>query len=143
MGSGITADRSGADDRYLLLRHYVFSHIRFAARLAAHSAADPSTSGAAVDRCPDPNPSWGGEQTLQTAFLNEARPDCRYVRLAIAKRVRRGRAEYELGIAQRFKFDPFARRLESREVPMPQFVRRRQDARCDGDPEDGVARRGL
>src|SRR5712671_7585242 len=26
---------------------------------------------------------------------------------------------------------------------MPQFVRRRQDARCDGDPEDGVARRGL
>jgi len=57
--------------------------------------------------------------------------------------VRSGRAENELGIGQRFEFDRFARRLESREVPVPQFVRRRQDALCDGDPEDGVARRGL
>jgi hypothetical protein len=96
---------------------------------------------------------------LQTAFLSEARPDRRNVRLGIAKRVRRrmdrvvpqdeivlvrsGRAENEPGIGQRFEFDRFARRLESREVPVPQFVRRRQDARCDGDPEDGVARRGL
>jgi hypothetical protein len=81
------------------------------------------------------------------------------VRLGVAKRVRprmdrvvpqdeivlvrSGRAENELGIGQRFEFDRFARRLESREVPVPKFVRRRQDARCDGDPEDGVARRGL
>jgi hypothetical protein len=99
-----------------------------------------------------PNPGRG--VCLQTAFLNEARPDRRNVRLGIAKRVRRrmdrvvpqdeivlvrsGRAENELGIGQRFEFDRFARRLESREVPVSQFVRRRQDARCDGDPEDGV-----
>jgi hypothetical protein len=54
-----------------------------------------------------------------------------------------GRAENELCIGQRFECDRFARRFESREVPVPQFVRRRQDARCDADPEDGVARRGL
>jgi hypothetical protein len=30
-----------------------------------------------------------------------------------------GRAENELGIGQRFEFDRFARRLESRKVPMP------------------------
>src|SRR5260221_13047419 len=57
--------------------------------------------------------------------------------------VRSGRSENELGIGQRFEFDRLARRLESREVPAPQFVRRRQDTRCDGDPEDGMARRGL
>ena len=78
---------------------------------------------------------------LQTAFLNEALLDRRDVRLAIAKRVRRrvdrvvagdeivlvrsGRAENELGIGQRFEFHRFARRLESREIPVPQFVRRR------------------
>src|SRR5436190_18898424 len=44
MGPGITTDRPGADDRYLFLCHHVFSHIRFAARLAAHSALDPSTT---------------------------------------------------------------------------------------------------
>ncbi len=87
----------------------------------------------------------------QTAFLNEARPDRRNMRLGIAKRVRRrmdrvmpqdeivlvlsGRAENELGIGQRFEFDRFARRLESREVPVPQFVRRRQDARWVAIPE--------
>ena len=38
MGPGIAADRAGADDRYLLLRHNVFSHIRLAAPLAARSA---------------------------------------------------------------------------------------------------------
>jgi len=32
--------------------------------------------------------------------------------------VRSGRAENELGIGQRFEFDRFARRLESREVPV-------------------------
>ena len=57
--------------------------------------------------------------------------------------VRSGRAENELGIGQRFEFDRFARRLESRDVPVPKFVRRRQDARCDGGPQDGVVRRGL
>src|ERR1700730_1990530 len=31
----------------------------------------------------------------------------------------------------------------SREVPVPHFVRGRQDTRCDGDPEDGMTRRGL
>jgi hypothetical protein len=81
---------------------------------------------------------------LQTAFLNEVRPDRRNVRLGIAKRVRRrvdrvlpqdeivlvrsGRAENELGIGQRFEFHRFARRLESREIPVPQFIRRRQNA---------------
>jgi hypothetical protein len=54
-----------------------------------------------------------------------------------------GRAENELAIGQRFEFDRFARRLESREVPAPPFVRCRKDARCDGDREDGAARRGL
>src|ERR1700674_6059935 len=96
---------------------------------------------------------------IQTAFLNEAFLDRRDVRLAIAKRVRRrvdrviaedqivlvrsGRAENELGIGQRLEFNPFARRVESRKLSVPQFIRRRQDARCDGGPEDGVARRGL
>src|SRR5437016_11124656 len=100
-----------------------------------------------------------GASALQTAFFNEALPDRRNVRLGIAKRLRRcvdrvvaedeivlvrsGRAENELGIRQRFEFDRFARRLESREIPVPQFLRRRQDARCDGDPEDAMARRGL
>src|SRR5713226_7368677 len=96
---------------------------------------------------------------LQTAFLNKALFDRRDVRLGIAKRVRRrvdrvvaedeivlvrsGRAENELAIGQRFEFDRFARWLESREVPVPQFVRNRHNARCDGGPEDGVARRRL
>src|SRR5580692_5615084 len=57
--------------------------------------------------------------------------------------VRSGRAENELGLGQRFEFDRLARRLESRELPVPQSVRRGQDARCDGGPEDAVARRGL
>src|SRR5260221_8956221 len=57
--------------------------------------------------------------------------------------VRSGRAENELGIGQRFEFDRLARRLESRELPVPQLVRRRQDSGCDGGPEDGVAPRGL
>src|ERR1700730_6889480 len=98
-------------------------------------------------------------RVLQTAFLNEARLDRRNVRLGIAERVRRcmdrvapqdeivlvrsGGAENELGSGQRFEFDRLVRRLESREVPVPQFVRRQQHARCDGDPEDGVSRRGL
>jgi hypothetical protein len=98
---------------------------------------------------------------LQTAFLSEARPDRRNVRLGIAKRVRRrmdrivpqdeivlvrsSRAENELGVGQRFEFDRFARRLESREVPVPQFVRRRQDARCDGvgSPPAATASRAV
>jgi hypothetical protein len=62
-------------------------------------------------------------RVLQTAFLNEARPDRRNVRLGIAKRVRRrvdgvvpedeivpvrsGRAEDELGIGQRLELDRF------------------------------------
>src|SRR5260370_28497574 len=94
---------------------------------------------------------------LQTAFLNEAPPDRRDVPLGIAKRVRRrvdrgvaedeivlvrsGRAKHELAIRQRFEFDRFARWLESRELPVSQFVRNRHDARCDRGPEDGVARR--
>src|SRR5713101_6233311 len=93
---------------------------------------------------------------LKPAFLNKALFDRRDVRLGIAKRVRRrvdrvvaedeivlvrsGRAENELAIGQRFEFDRFARWLESREVPVPQFVRNRHDARCDGGPEDGVTR---
>jgi hypothetical protein len=96
------------------------------------------------------------EACLQSALLNEPRADRRNVRLAIAKRVRRcmhrvvpedeivlmrsRRAENELDIGQRFEFDRFARRLESREVSVPQLVRHREDARCDSDPEDGVAR---
>jgi hypothetical protein len=87
-----------------------------------------------------PSPEQG--VCLQTPFLNESRPDHRNVRLGIAKRVRRrmdrvvahdeivlvrsGRAENELGIGQRFEFYRFARRLESREVPVRQFVRRRR-----------------
>src|SRR6266404_2707983 len=101
----------------------------------------------------------GGAQSSQTAFLNEPLPDRRDVRFAIAKRVRRRvdrivtgdeivlvrscRAENELGVGQRFEFDRIARRLEGREVPVPQFVRRGQDARSYGDPENGVIRRGL
>jgi hypothetical protein len=46
--------------------------------------------------------------------------------------VRSGRAENEFGIGQRFEFDRFTRRLEGRELPMPQFVRRGQDARGRG-----------
>jgi hypothetical protein len=105
------------------------------------------------------SPSPQARRELQTAFLNEARSDCRNARLGIAKRVRRRmdrvvpqdeivlvrsrRAENELGVGQRFEFDCLARRLESHEVPVPQFARGRQDTRCDGDPEDGMARRGL
>src|SRR5262245_54631580 len=37
--SGISTDRAGANDRDLLLRHYVLSHIRVATQLAARSAA--------------------------------------------------------------------------------------------------------
>ena len=44
MGPGLAANRSRADDRYLLRRHHVFSHIRFAARLAARCVPDPSTA---------------------------------------------------------------------------------------------------
>jgi hypothetical protein len=96
------------------------------------------------------------EACLQSAFLNEARSDRRNVRLAIAKRVRRcmhrvvpedeillmrsRRAEDELDIGQRFEFDRLARRLESRQVSVPQLVTHREDARCGSDPEDGVAR---
>jgi hypothetical protein len=39
MGPGITANRPGADDRYLFLRHYVFSHIKSMARRSARSMA--------------------------------------------------------------------------------------------------------
>ena len=79
--------------------------------------------------------AWARAMCLQTAFLNEALLDRRDVRLGIAKRVRRrvdrvvpqdeivlvrsGRAENELGIGQRHEFHRFARRLESREVPVP------------------------
>ena len=38
--------------------------------------------------------------------------------------VRSGRAENELGIGQRLEFHRFARRLESREISVPEFVRR-------------------
>src|SRR5208282_3269845 len=44
MGTGITANRPCTDDRYFLLRHHVFSRLRFAARLAARSVPDPSTA---------------------------------------------------------------------------------------------------
>ena len=56
--------------------------------------------------------------------------------------VRSGRAENELDIRQRFDFHRFARRLESREIPLPQVIRLRQDARRDRYPENGVTRRG-
>ena len=39
--------------------------------------------------------------------------------------VRGGRAENELGIGQRLEFRAYARRLKSREIPEPQFIRRR------------------
>jgi hypothetical protein len=85
--------------------------------------------------------------SLQTALLNEARPDRRNVGLGIANRALRcmdrvvpedeivfvwnGRAENELGIGQRFEFDRVARRLASCEVSVSQFVQgstRRPDA---------------
>jgi hypothetical protein len=69
-------------------------------------------------------PGLGRSVRLQTAFLNEACPDSRNVRLAIAQRVRRradrviaedeivlvrrGRAQNELGIGERFEVDGFA-----------------------------------
>jgi hypothetical protein len=97
--------------------------------------------------------------SLQTALLNVARSDRRNVRLGIAKRGRRcmdrvvpkneivlmrsGRTENELGIGRRLELDRLARRLESREVPVPQSVRRGQDARCDGRPEDDMAPSGA
>src|SRR5580704_2487042 len=103
--------------------------------------------------------SPGGAGATDGLLEQGARSDRRNVRLGIAKRVRRRmdrvvpqdeivvvrsrRAENELGVGQRFEFDRLARRLESREVPVPHFVRGRQDTRCDGDPEDGMARRGL
>jgi hypothetical protein len=83
-------------------------------------------------------PGLGRSVPLQTAFLNEACPDRRNVRLAIAQRVRRrvdrviaedeivlvqrGRAQNELGIGQRLEVDRLARRLESREFAMPPFA---------------------
>src|SRR5207253_11356007 len=92
---------------------------------------------------------------LQTAFLNEALLDRRDVRLAIAKSFRRrvnrvvagdevvlvrnGRAENELAIGQRVEVDRVARRFEGGEVPVPQGVRRRQDARGDGGPGGRMA----
>src|SRR5260370_39306470 len=57
--------------------------------------------------------------------------------------VRDGRAENEFGIGPRLELDRFARRLESRQVAVPQLVGNRYGAGCDGGPEDGVARRGL
>ena len=70
-------------------------------------------------------PSPGRTVSLQTAFLNEARADRRNVRLAVAQRVgrrvdrvvaedeivrvRRGRAENELGIGQRLEVDIWGR----------------------------------
>jgi len=83
-------------------------------------------------------PGLGRSVCLQTALLNEACPDGRNVRLAIAQRVRRrvdrviaedgivcvrsGRAQNELGIGERLEFDRLARRLESREFAMPPFA---------------------
>jgi hypothetical protein len=77
-------------------------------------------------------PGLGRSVPLQTAFLNEACPDRRNVRLAIAQRVRRrvdrdramrrGRAKNELCIGQRLEVDRLARRLESREFAMPPFA---------------------
>jgi hypothetical protein len=85
-----------------------------------------------------------GEVSLWTAVLSEAGPDRRNVRFRIVKRgwrrmdrvvaqdeivlVRGGRAENEFGIVPRFEFDSLARPPESREVAVPQFVRRRQSA---------------
>jgi hypothetical protein len=54
--------------------------------------------------------------------------------------MRDGRAKNEFGIGQRFEFDRFARRLESREVPCRSSSG--ADACCDGDPEDNMTRRG-
>jgi hypothetical protein len=120
-------------------------HLR-GTRAAPRPVADESLQRyEATRKCSGLMPGPGRGVCLQTAFLNEARPDRRNVRLGIAKSVRRrmdrvvpedeivlvrsGRAKNELGIGQRFEFDRFARRLESREVPVPQFVRRGQDAR--------------
>jgi hypothetical protein len=80
---------------------------------------------------------------LQTAFLNEMLPDRCDVRLAVAKCGRRcmdrvvpqdeivlvwgGRAEHKLGIGQRLEFDRLTRWLESRQLPVPQLIRRRHD----------------
>jgi len=72
MRAGITANRSRADDRDLLFRHHVFSHIRFAARRAARSAADPSTRGMPASRCRwqalRQSPSWLAwlQQTIES-----------------------------------------------------------------------------
>jgi hypothetical protein len=81
---------------------------------------------------------------LQTAFLNEALFDQRYVRLGIAQRgvrrvdrvraedevilVRGGRAENEFSVAPRLELDRFARWLESRQVAAPQLVGNRYGA---------------
>ena len=91
---------------------------------------------------------------LQTSVLNEALLDRRDVSLSVTQRVcrrvdrvgaedeivlvRRGRAENKLAVDQRLELDHFVRRLEYYEFSAPQFVRRRQDARCYGGPEDGV-----
>src|SRR5258708_37427174 len=87
---------------------------------------------------------------LQTALLNEALPNRRYVRLGIAQRggrrvdrgggrdfkknVRYGRAENEFGIGPGLELYRFARRLQSRQVAVPQLVRNQYGARCDGRP---------
>jgi len=75
---------------------------------------------------------------LQAPFLKEACPNRRKVRLGIAQRGRRcvdrvgaedeivlvrdGRTEHEFGVGSRLELDRFARRLESREIPAPQFI---------------------
>src|SRR6267378_602573 len=96
---------------------------------------------------------------LQTAFLNEVRPNRRNMRLRTAQRagrcvdrvgaedeivlVRDGRAENKFSVGPRLELDRFARRLESPQVAMPQLVGNRYGAGRDGGPQDGVARRGL
>ena len=57
--------------------------------------------------------------------------------------MRRRRTENEFGIGDRLEFHRFVRRFESREIPMLQLVRNRHGARCNGGPQDGVARRRL
>ena len=77
-------------------------------------------------------------------FLNEARPHRRNVRLGIAQRggrgvdrvgaedeivlVRDGRAENEFSVGPRLELDRLARRLESRQVAVPQLVGNRYGA---------------
>jgi hypothetical protein len=81
------------------------------------------------------------------------------VRLGIAQRGRRcvdrvgaedevvlvpdGRAENEFRVGPCLELDRLARRLESRQVAVPQFIGNRHSAGCDGGPQDDMASWGA